>query len=528
MLLEGRLRGALALALLAAPAWAAAPSPEIESWGAYDVRHLPLPGIYWDMAVLTDSAAVIPAASQVHFVRPDGRMAGQFSSDGYVGPHLAALRGGGFAVSVYAFDPKAKRIDKIVFLGPDGRRRGEYVADSWVQSLAALRDGNLAVGLASGLIFLGPDGQRLGRLGTEACWDRSPISGNLSIWNRLHLTRGIRGIIELPDGRLLLRGGLTGGPGARDRETVGRGRKAAHRWEGSCLVSRDRRKARLWTPNTPEMPRGVPHWILKNGVIVGTNADGLVFMDVKGSVLHRTNARIAGQPPIFTELAELRDGGVAACSGVTGLIFVVDARGRERWHFKAGGPVWGAPLELSNGNIVFGSENHSVYFLGKDGTLLGRYQSEGSIRSRLLELSDGVVLAALTGRQGSSHNLLLFTPTGRPFVPPRSLAGKHCRIAYSSFFPAAPSSTAGRQSCPTDPETIPFVRENFFFYRVPVRQQCSGLAAGQPAHPRLPVLRRRRSRKREDAGEDGRRHSVRLRGLLRCSLRAGRAARWRC
>jgi len=470
----------LALTLLGAAARADPPDPEVEQWGAYDVRHLPLPGVFWDIAALADRTAVIPSGDQVYLMSPAGRMVGQLSLDGQASPSVTALRGGGFVVGAFKHDPKTdKRIDKLIFAGSDGRKRGEYVTDGISQSVVALRDGGLAIASGFSLIFLGPDGRKLGRLGTEGCWGL-PL-GEPKITGMFRSFVGVRGIIELPDGRLLVSGGITL-------------RKKASRWthKGYCVLNRDTKEARLWTPKT----RGAPRWILKDGTIVGTSADGLDFMDAKGAVVHRTNARVAGQPPDFNLLTELRDGGVAACSSATGLVLVADARGRERWHFKAGGAVWGAPLELSNGSIVVGSEDHWIYFLGKDGALLGRYRSEESIHSRLLELDDGVVLAALTGARTSSHNLLLFTPTGRPFVPPRSLSGKHCRIAHSS---AVPSTLEGRQACPTDTETVPVVRDSFSF----IESTCLDYVAGS-----RPVNLRVLGCRYYDAGAPGKKQTM--------------------
>lgn len=143
-------------------------------------------------------------------------------------------------------------------------------------------------------------------------------------------------------------------------------------------------------PGSLVIPLGPPSWRLKSGILVGTDANGLVFMDAKGAVLRRTKA------------------------------------------------IGGDPFKLSNGNIVVGSE--------------------GQVRSRLLELKDGTILASIGQSEGASHNLLIFTPTGRSFVPPAPVSGKRCRVVHSFKFR---DFLSGRRNCPKDPDSLPAVRNNY-------------------------------------------------------------------
>ena len=441
MHLKGWLRGALALLILRVPAWTEPPNPGVESWGAYDVRHMPLTPVEHGMVALLDSTVAVPSRNHLYFFRPDGGLVGQFFAEGQIGGPPVVLRDGGIAIYSFTVDEKAGTVShKVVILGPDRRKRGGYVFDSQVEGLTALSDGGAAGGVTSGrhLVFLRPDGGRLERLSLEACWKHP---------------RTITAVVELPDGRLLLRD-----PHIHP--------------ESACVVSPDRKKAYLWTIKNGRARSSSrwtpPSWRLKSGVLVGTDADGLAFMDAKGAVLRRTKAPVGETTRAFTEseglrdgrvwLTELRDGSVAVGSAVNGLVLVTDGQGRERWRFKASGAIGGEPLELSNGNIVVGSEDHAIYFFGQDGTLLGRYQTEGKVQSRLLELKDGTILAAIGRSEGASHNLLLFTPTGRSFVSPAPVSGKRCRVVRSSKFW---DFLNGRRNCPTDPDSLPAVRRNY-------------------------------------------------------------------
>jgi len=445
MLLERGRRGALALALLAGFARAQPAAPEFESWGAYDVRHLPLTPVGQGIVLLPGPTVAIPSGEVVYFFRPNGTLVGQVSAEGQIRGSPVVLRDGGFAVNSFRINGGVDRVTdlndlndksitlsyKIVFFGPDLLKRGEYAADTLTGAITALSDGGAAASanLGRSLVFLGPDGRRRGGLSLAPCWTHP--------WN-------LASIVELSDGRLLLRQDIYP--------------------QRACVVSSDRKKAYYWTIKNGRARSAArwasPSWRLKSGVLVGSDAGGLAFMNEKGAVLRRVKAAIGDSAGIMDGrlwLTELQDGGVAVGSAVTGLVLVMDGQGRERWRFKASGAIGGEPLELLDGGIVVGSRDHSIYFLGKDGGLLGRYLTEGEVLSRLVGFDDGTILAAIGNSNGASHNLLLFTPTGRAFIPPASRAGKHCRVVESS---EVTDTIIGHKPCPTDVETLNIVRSS--------------------------------------------------------------------
>ncbi|MFI5349663.1 MAG: PQQ-binding-like beta-propeller repeat protein [Elusimicrobiota bacterium] len=428
MLTDRRL--VLTLVLLSAPAWGG--QPDVESWGAYDVRHIPLSFVMGDLARLKGGTIAALAGGGVYFLKPDGTLAAQSSmSGGMLQGDPVALKDGDVAVvspgrrsapsggGVFPFlklltslmptsrkngrldfaNPDLDRLSaKIFILGPDGRERGELEVQGKVWALTALREGGAAAGLQPpGVVFLDAAGKVRDRIGAEA-FLRFPGE-----------TRGgsaIHRILELPDGRLLVSSFLR-------TYVLGRDRKTLAPWSMGSMLA------------------------LKSGAIAATTSSAspggmaLVLASADGAVRAKLIEDAKGF--IIVKMAEL-DGGDVAVGLYTGDLFVFGPDGRRKWRFKLSGAPTSSPIRLRNGGILVGSKDRRLYFLSPEGALLGRYKMEGPLAGRPVEMPDGTILAATT-ELGSSHNLYLFTPTGRAFVDMPIASGGKCRVAGSMDYP---------------------------------------------------------------------------------------------
>jgi hypothetical protein len=138
------------IGLIAALSVAAAAEPiePDEAWGAYTVRHLPLPGVVGGMALLEGGGmAAACNDGQLYVLRPDGRLRAQFSLDGFARGAPVVLKDGTIAQLVPKHDNKLGYdvSGKVVFLTPDGVKRGEYAVQGQAWALTPLRDGGVAV-----------------------------------------------------------------------------------------------------------------------------------------------------------------------------------------------------------------------------------------------------------------------------------------------------------------------------------------------------------------------------------------------
>jgi len=403
------MRVLIALAAALSAAAAPVPSETDESWGAYRIRHLPLPGVVGGMALLKGGGmAAACGDGQLYFLEPDGRLRAQFSLDGFARGSPVILKDGTIAQLVPKHDDKLGYdvSGKVLFVAPDGRKRGEYAVQGQAWALTALRDGGVAVGVRPpGVLFLGPAGELRGKLdGAFIARQPDEYAG----------VSGVFQILELPDRRLLLR--------------------TTHAY----ILDRDRRTVRRWAIEGETSVQ--PLFVLKSGAVVAKGRKGLVLTSAAGTAQIRVPIRANGTSQEehgtnpereLGSVSELANGGFVVGTR-EGFIYVVDKNGRERWHFKASGPVVSAAAELRNGTIVAGSDDHRLYFLTADGALLGRYKAEVAIAGRAIEPQEGVLAVAASGEFGASHNLYLFTPTGRPFADTPPASGRKCRVVGGS------------------------------------------------------------------------------------------------
>ena len=79
----------------------------------------------------------------------------------------------------------------------------------------------------------------------------------------------------------------------------------------------------------------------------------------------------------------LESGGILYLGTVSGLFLALQAvDGQEAWRFQAGGAVRSTPVVISR-QIVFGCDDHYLYFLNWKGSLVNRFQTGGEIRGSL-------------------------------------------------------------------------------------------------------------------------------------------------
>jgi outer membrane protein assembly factor BamB len=415
MIRDRRLGRVLALVLLWAPAWAEQPNPDLESWGAYSVRHLPIGGIYNRMAVTKDGliAAIALGSSigpdhkmgtQLYFLRPDGRLVGQIApSDSFQinNPPLPAvlLRNGTIAAVTDS--------GKVIFATPDGHKAAEYATpdgSGHPSAAAALRNGLLALGLRPAKIVL------LDSRGEP----RGEISGKAM--RRDYAQSGVGRILETLDGRLLVASDYAGG------YLSGRG--------GGTLSP--------WTINGERRVR--PLLVLRSGSIVAMGRMGLVLAGLDGTLKKELDLNVAGtfheehggkDRETLAGVVEMRDGGFAVTT-MSGHLFVMAKDGRERWRIKVPGTIFSEALELKNGNFVVGTSASFLYFLDRNGALLGRYRTDNNVVVPPVEMEDGTIVAGTSMERGTSHNLYAFSPTGRPFIQAPPLSGHNCRVVGTS------------------------------------------------------------------------------------------------
>ncbi|MFI5349665.1 MAG: hypothetical protein ACHQ2Z_08985 [Elusimicrobiota bacterium] len=381
-----RLKAAVGF-ILALTAVGAAPSEPIEHWGAYDVRHLPLTGgIRGGVVVLNDGTLVVASFNHsVYFLRPDGSLRGQFAAGrGALSSHPVVMRDGTVAIAFCDIEKK----NKIYFLNPDGSERAEYETAGCSGRLISLREGGLAIGFNDQqVLFLSSAGRLLGKIDSEAVSGR--LGRNYTIGGKM---------LELKDGSLVIDG--------RHSFLIGRDRKTLHPWPASGI------------------PHVMPQLVFKNGDILAETPAGLSVTRPDG--VQRRQFPYPVRDEAITTAVELRDGGFSVTSSL-GRLDVFFADGRS-WKFKASGAIYSAPLELKSGNVVAVSEDHKIYFLSPQGSLLGRFQADTPLAGPMAELSEGTLAAVGTGDYGASHNLYLLTSTGRPFEAIPATSGRTCRV----------------------------------------------------------------------------------------------------
>jgi outer membrane protein assembly factor BamB len=396
------------IGLIAALSAAAAPQPgPDEAWGAYNVRHVPLGGLYSPAAVTKDGLiaaiafAVDPGGrfgSQLYFLHPDGRLAGQTSETEpfRLNPSLppVLLRDGTVAAVTES--------GKVIFASPEGRKVAEYVPPGPMfpapVAVVALRNGLLALGLRPARILLLDSRGKL----------RREISGKAMLSDNKE--SGAARIIEMPDGRLLVEGYsgtyLSGGGNLRPWKIAG---------EGNVR----------------------PLLVLRDGSIVARGRMGLVIAGLDGALKKELDLKVAGtyhdaygakDRESLAGVMEMHDGGLAVTT-MQGHLFILGKNGRERWRFKVPGTIFSEALELKNGGLVVGSSAGYLFFLTRDGALQGRYPTDNNVVAAPVEMEDGVIVAGTSMERGTSHNLYVFSPTGRPFIPAPSLYGRNCRVA---------------------------------------------------------------------------------------------------
>jgi outer membrane protein assembly factor BamB len=86
----------------------------------------------------------------------------------------------------------------------------------------------------------------------------------------------------------------------------------------------------------------------------------------------------------------MSDGGVVVAAGET--VVRIGPRGDVGWRFRAKRKVYSAPTETSDGRIVFGSQDHRLYALGRDGVLAFSVDLGADVDCAPAALDDGSVV----------------------------------------------------------------------------------------------------------------------------------------
>jgi len=437
----------LALLLATAGSSSKAAEPAAERWGPYDVSRHPLLGVFGDMLLLKNGVIAANAGldGALFFFEPDGRVVAQVPTGSQTATATKFLLRPGRESPVLLSDGTVAVIanvdsyaGKVLFLDADGRIRGEYKTRGRPWAAAPLRRGGAAVlvgprvedwiseGAAAalrgvgngavessraGIVFLSSTGTFVGEIPIAAFPIPPPTKPSPFIPDS--------DLFELPDGRML-----------------------ATTIFGTYLVARDHKSVRRWAPGLSLRAISV----LNDGRVLAERIKlkGINKLVECRLVLAGFGGSVAADMGVGCE--DLRNGIVLsraavqlkdrriALSTTSGYVYVFDEHGHEKWHFK-GRAGLGTPVELSNGGIVVASQDHRLYFLASDGKLLGAYQAETSFLAAPIELEDGRLLAVTSGNFGASHNLHVFSPTGRPFPAMPASSGSRCRVAGRQSWP---------------------------------------------------------------------------------------------
>jgi len=137
---------------------------------------------------------------------------------------------------------------------------------------------------------------------------------------------------------------------------------------------------------------GTPAFDHGDTVIVGTFGSEVIALDAKtGNVTWR-----------FATQGWVWSGGVMNqdtyyVGDLNGYIYSIDAAtGVQNWRVQPGGPIIGSPL-LANEQLIFSSENETMFFISLDGNVLDSRVVGGTLYATPLAAGDLILIAPIDG-----------------------------------------------------------------------------------------------------------------------------------
>ncbi|MFC2167371.1 PQQ-binding-like beta-propeller repeat protein [Acidobacteriota bacterium] len=132
-----------------------------------------------------------------------------------------------------------------------------------------------------------------------------------------------------------------------------------------------------WRSRLPEVPKS-PVFIGRSHIFVFDGKNNVYCFDLDGNDLWQ----IGLKEEITSPLAEIGNSVFLGTS--QGSFIAIDVlSGNEAWHFMAQEAIRSNPVEFE-GQIIFGCDDHHVYFLDPKGTLVDKYLAKDKIFNTLL------------------------------------------------------------------------------------------------------------------------------------------------
>lgn len=148
---------------------------------------------------------------------------------------------------------------------------------------------------------------------------------------------------------------------------------------------------------------GTPAFDHNDTVIVGTFGSEIIALDAKtGNVTWRfgTQGWVWSGGLLHEDAYYVGD--------LSGYIYSINAAtGEQNWRLQPGGAIIGSPL-LANEQLIFSSENETVFFISLDGNVLDSRVVGGTLYATPLAASDLIIIAPIS----SEFLLAALTPTG--------------------------------------------------------------------------------------------------------------------